>query len=106
MNEFHRLAPCAILMSMNENNTPHTTWIDRAEARGMGGMIRLLIDIATPFSIIGAQVLWIMQPLATLFGKGSAIGDLAKWLEQPDSLRGLRARLDAQNPPDDQPIGD
>jgi len=93
-------------MSMNENNTPHTTWIDRAEARGMGGMIRLLVDIATPFSIIGAQVLWIMQPLATLFGKGSAMGELAKWLEEPNSMRDLRARLETRQSSDDQPIGD
>jgi hypothetical protein len=93
-------------MGMNENKTHHTTWIDRLEARGMGGMMRLLVDIATPFSIIGAQVLWILQPIATLWGKGTAMGELAKWLENPDAMRDLRARLDTRHSSDDQPIGD
>lgn len=90
---------------MNENKTQHTTWIDQLEARGMGGLMRLLVDIATPFSILGAQVLWILQPIATLFGKGSAMGEFAKWLEEPNSMRDLRARLERQSS-DDQPIGD
>lgn len=93
---------------MNEENTP-TTWLDRAEARGMGGMIRTLLDIASPFSIIGGQLLWIVQPVATLFGKGNAVGDLARWLEQPNALQDLRVRLDAnlpdQHPSDDQTEG-
>jgi len=91
---------------MNENKTHHTTWIDQLEARGMGGITRLLVDIAAPFSILGAQVLWILQPIATLFGKGSAMGKLANWLEQPNSMRDLRARLETRQSSDDQPIGD
>ncbi len=93
-------------MLMNDKNITHTTWIDRAQAQGMGGMMRLLLDIATPFGVIGAQVLWIAQPIATMFGKGSAVGNLAKWLEEPNALRELRARLDTCHPSDDQPIGD
>lgn len=91
---------------MIEKKTHHTTWIDRLEAHGMGGFVRLLLDVAAPFAVVGAQVLWIVQPLATLVGKGQAIGDLATWLEQPNSLRNLRARLDANQSSDDQQIGD
>ncbi len=72
----------------------------------MGGFARLLLDIAAPFGVIGAQVLWIMQPVATLFGKGQAMGDFATWLEDPNSLRDLRAHLDANQSSDDQSIGD
>lgn len=93
-------------MGMTEKNNHHITWIDRLEARGMGGFARLLLDVATPFHLIGAQVLWIIQPIATLFGKGQAIGDFATWLEQPNSWHELRARLDANQSSDDQPIGD
>ena len=68
-------------------------WIDRAKQRGYGQVIEVLLDAIAPIAPIIAQGLWIVQPLAGLWGQSNALQRLAETLEDPDGVTQLRQRL-------------
>ncbi len=76
-------------------NSKHP-WIAQAKARGHGNMLSLALDALEPLGPLGAQVLWILQPTAGLFGGSgvrTAMAELAHALEERGGLEGLRAEL-------------
>ena len=75
-------------------------WIDRVKLRGMGGLLRALLDALAPLGPLGAQVLWFAQPVSGWFGWRALVGDLAEVLEEPGGIDRLRQYLD-EDPLDD-----
>jgi hypothetical protein len=66
---------------MAESNE-HYEWIDQARRRGLGGALSLLLDALEPLGPLGAQVLWVFQPVGGLLaGAESSAGGEA--LEAP-----------------------
>ena len=93
---------CVILRSMMQSDEK-MDWIIRAKNRGFDGALTLLLDALAPLGPLGAQILWVMQPLSGWFGWDDAIGGLAEALEAPDGIERLRQRLEADLPdPDDE----
>ncbi|MFN8379787.1 MAG: hypothetical protein U0452_14060 [Anaerolineae bacterium] len=81
-----------------------TTFIAQLQARGLAGPAAALLDAFEPLTVLGAQVLWIAQPVAGLASEAwrSVAGDLAAVLETPEGVRALRAALrDGDVPPRD-----
>ncbi|GAB4513255.1 MAG: hypothetical protein OHK0046_13900 [Anaerolineae bacterium] len=74
--------------------TQDDTWIEDAKARGLDGVLRVCLDALAPFGVLGAQVLWLLQPVSGLIGWHRALGALAHALEDPEAWADLRARLD------------
>jgi hypothetical protein len=68
-------------------------WIDRAKQRGLGGALNIMFDALEPIGPLGAQILWVIQPVSGLFGWRGAIGALAESLEDPDGVEMMRRRL-------------
>jgi hypothetical protein len=68
-------------------------WIQTVKARGLGWAFSVLLDALEPLGPLGAQILWIAQPVSGLFGASHAFGELADALEQPGGIDGLRRRL-------------
>ena len=78
------------------NNDSQHRWIIEAKARGLGSALRVAFDALEPLGPLGAQVLWILQPTAGIFGGKSArhaVADVARALETPDGLESLREQL-------------
>jgi hypothetical protein len=72
-------------------------WIRAAKARGLGGPLGLLLDALRPLGPLGAQLLYVAQPLAWLVGGRDArhaLGSLAQTLETPGGMDHLRQQLD------------
>ncbi len=69
-------------------------WIHEAKARGLGRTLSVLLDVIEPFGPLGAQILWVVQPVSRLVGMGTAVGELANALEQPGGVEELRRQLD------------
>lgn len=76
---------------MNDN-TPD--WVKQVQARGLGDALRLVLDALEPIGPLGAQVLWVAQPLAGVFGWRDVVGNLAETLEDPQQLAAVRHLLD------------
>lgn len=79
--------------------TPHmldeTTneWIKQAKARGLGQAIGTLLDVLEPIGPLGAQLLWLVQPVTGIFGWHHAVGQLAESLEEPGGIEPIRRAL-------------
>lgn len=68
-------------------------WTQRARERGLLGAVHLMLDVLEPLGPLGAQLLWVAQPAAGLFGGAKALGEIAEALEAPEGLDTLRQRL-------------
>ncbi|MBL8145053.1 MAG: hypothetical protein JNL34_01595 [Anaerolineae bacterium] len=97
---------------MNQNRTspaealspPVVAFIAQLQARGLAGPAAALLDAFEPLTILGAQALWIVQPVMGLARASwrEAAGDLAATLETAGGVRALRAALrDVPAPPRD-----
>jgi hypothetical protein len=74
--------------------TDQHAWILRVKARGLGDMLGVALDALEPLGPLGAQMLWVAQPVGSVFGWRDAIADLANALETPDGIDTLRQLLE------------
>jgi hypothetical protein len=73
---------------------PAHAWARAMQQRGLGGVLRALVNGLEPLGPLGAQALYIAQPALGLLGGWRAAGALARALEQPGGLDALRRILD------------
>jgi hypothetical protein len=52
-----------------------------------------MLDAIEPIAPLAAQMLWVVQPVAGIFGGRRAIGDLADILDSRDGVNHLRQQL-------------
>jgi hypothetical protein len=72
-------------------------WIQRVQARGLEQVFCTVLDVLEPFGPLGAQLIWIAQPAASVLGRdlwGEALTELAEALEEPGGVARLRQRLE------------
>ena len=69
-------------------------WIQQAKARGLGGFLTTLLDVLEPLGPLGAQMLWVAQPLSGVLGASQVVGHLAEALEESGGVDRLRQRLE------------
>lgn len=75
-------------------------WVDHIKARGLTGAVSFALDALEPLGPLGAQMIWIAQPLFGVFGGENArhaIGDIAEALESPEGVEAIRQRLNADD---------
>jgi hypothetical protein len=69
-----------------------TQWIESLRRLGLDGLAAWLLEVAGPFNLIGAQLLYMGQPfVAPQWNNG--INALANLLEQEDEARAFAALL-------------
>ncbi len=59
------------------------------------GLLTALLDAAEPLGPLGAQVIWIAQPVLGLFVPRPEIDALARLLDAPGGMAWLNAQLEA-----------
>lgn len=69
-------------------------WIEQAKVRGLAQPLRIMLDVLEPLGPLGAQLLWVAQPVAGLVGGREMLGELAEALEKPGGVDHLRHLLD------------
>ena len=72
-------------------------WIDVARRRGLTGALDLVFDVLEPVGPLGAQMLYVVQPMAGVFGWRQAVGEIAIALEEPGGVAALRRQLHAED---------
>lgn len=85
MFDFYLVKACAILAGMD--------WRERLQNAGLDGLAGVLLEVLEPFSILGAQLLWVAQPTLALFMDQEKISGWAAFLEDPQHLAHLRESL-------------
>ncbi len=80
----------SLFMSENETHA----WIQAAHRRGLTGAVRLTLTALEPLGVLGAQLLYVAQPMAAILGAHHALGDIARALEEPDGVQRLLDSLD------------
>lgn len=70
-------------------------WKQTIKERGWTGAFGVFLDVVEPLGPLGAQVLYIMQPLSGVFGWRDAVGDIAQALEQPGGIEQIRRDLES-----------
>lgn len=68
-------------------------WRIRIDELGVGGIVDTLLVAFAPLAPIGAQLLYIAQPVAGLFIERNVISRWATLLEEPDGIEWLRVQL-------------
>ncbi len=68
-------------------------WSVRLRTAGLDGLVAAVLDAAEPLGPIGAQVLWVTQPVLGLIMPADEIGELAHLLDDPKGVAWLRAEL-------------
>ncbi len=84
----------AVLYSLFMSEHDTYAWIEAAQRRGLSGAIRLTLTALAPLGVLGAQLLYIAQPMAAVFGAHRALGDIARALESPDGVQQLLDALE------------
>lgn len=71
-----------------------TRWAQKLHAARLHGLVTALLDVFEPLGPLGAQVLWVAQPVASVFAPREDIDALARILDAPGGVAWVRARLD------------
>jgi long-subunit fatty acid transport protein len=74
-------------------------WVAQVQQRGWADALRVALDLLEPLGPFAAQVLYVMQPTASVFGLGTAAQEIAAALDEPGGIDALRARLDDPDNP-------
>jgi hypothetical protein len=75
-----------------ESATPE--WVQQVRKRGLTNVLGVALDIIEPFGPLGAQLLWVAQPLLGLVVSRDVLGSMAQTLEAPDGIERLRQALE------------
>jgi len=73
-------------------------WIQHVKDRGLGDALSTALDVLEPLGPLGAQALWVAQPVLGLFVARETLGNLADALEQPGGVEHLRQMLEDETP--------
>jgi hypothetical protein len=71
-------------------------WIQHVKARGLGEALSTALDVLEPLGPLGAQALWVAQPVLGLFVAHETLDHLAEALEQPGGVERLRQMLEEE----------
>lgn len=82
-------------MKSNSGQLTPTEWVQNAKARGLGHVLEVALDVFQPLGIIGAQLIWVGEPVLRLWIPREMLAGLADALETPDGIEHLREELEA-----------
>ncbi len=83
------------------NPDPHP-WIIAARERGWGDVMESALEMVEPVAPVLAQLLWVVQPTAALFGSTDELTQFAEALETPEGVAALREQLQDEEPDSDR----
>jgi hypothetical protein len=83
---------------MDENQHIWRVWADQAYRWGISDWTAALLDAIGPLSLLGAQAIYLAQPLLSPLFPGGHLSALAQLLEEPDQTRAFAALLREETP--------
>lgn len=87
----------AILRAMISDKRLPGKVVDWLQKTGLAEIAAIVLESAGPLTFLGAQAILLLEPLVS--HRGSAVGELARSLEDPDQVAELVHRLRNQGEP-------
>jgi hypothetical protein len=56
----------------------------------------IFLEAGHPLTFLGGQLLWVAQPALSLFMPANVVAEAAQLLEEPESVKALAAKLEAE----------
>lgn len=70
------------------------TLIQLVKTRGWQDASQTVLDVIEPVAPLISGLLWVAQPVSTVFGARAIVGELAETLDSPDGIARLREQLE------------
>ena len=69
-------------------------WVRQIQARGLDHALSVALDVFEPLGPLAAQLVWVAQPVLSVYLPHEALDDLAETLERPGGIEQMRAWLE------------
>ncbi len=73
-------------------------WVTELQARGLGDALGLALDVLEPLGVLGAQLIWVAQPVLGVWFDREAVRSIAQTLETPGEVEHIRHFLEHSQP--------
>jgi hypothetical protein len=83
-------------MMPESQQTSPPEWVRQARGRGLGHALGVALDVLEPLGPLGAQLLFVVQPVLGLWLPREALDGLARALEAPGGMAALREQLEGE----------
>ncbi|MEZ4671254.1 MAG: hypothetical protein R3E39_25395 [Anaerolineae bacterium] len=83
-------------MIQNQPDSSPPEWAQQLQARGLGHAVSVALDVLEPLGPLGAQLLWVAQPVLGVFMQRDTLTSVAESLEASDKLDALRRFFDGE----------
>ncbi len=78
---------------MEENQYIWRVWADRVHRWGLSNLTASILDGIGPLTLLGAQALYLAQPILSPLVPNNHINELANLLEEPEKVEAFAAYL-------------
>ncbi len=79
---------------MSEQRPTAPDWVREIQARGLGDALGLALDVLEPLGVLGAQLIWVAQPVLGVWFKRDTVRSIAQTLETPGEVEQIRHFLE------------
>ena len=79
---------------MSEQPPSPPDWVKKIQARGLGDALGLALDVLEPLGVLGAQLIWVAQPVLGVWFKRDTVRSIAQTLETPGEVEQIRHFLE------------
>jgi len=79
---------------MSEQPPSPPDWVKQIQARGLGDALGLALDVLEPLGVLGAQLIWVAQPVLGVWFKRDTVRSIAQTLETPGEVEQIRHFLE------------
>jgi len=69
-------------------------WVTQLQARGLGDALGLALDVLEPLGVLGAQLIWVAQPVLGVWFQRDTVRSIAQTLETPGEVEQIRRFLE------------
>ena len=79
---------------MPEQQPTPPEWVTQLQARGLGDALGLALDVLEPLGVLGAQLIWVAQPVLGVWFNRDMVRSIAQTLETPGEVEHIRHFLE------------
>lgn len=79
---------------MPEQQPTPPDWVKQLQARGLGDALGLALDVLEPLGVLGAQLIWVAQPVLGVWFNRDTVRNIAQTLETPGEVEQIRHFLE------------
>ena len=69
-------------------------WVQTLQARGLSDALGLALDVLEPLGVLGAQLIWVAQPVLGVWFNRDTVQHIARTLETPGEVEHIRRYLE------------